>query len=104
MVERLVEQVYFEVRDSPSPDEVDFLLHELRTSEVLIEAAGRFAEAARDIAPERPALEAALKGDRGEVSSALKAEEEEARERDRRYWEPLKRELEQFRHERRSQS
>ena len=39
-----------------------------------------------------------------ELSRALKAEEEEARERDRAYWEPLKRELEQFRHERRAQS
>lgn len=99
MVERLVEQVYFEVKDSPTPDEMDFLLRELRSPEVLTEAVSRFAEAARDIAPGRPAVGAALKGDRDELLSALKSEEEQARERDRLYWEPLKRELEQFRHQ-----
>jgi len=71
---------------------------------LLLEAAERYPGVAAKLAAERPAVEAALKGDRDEVSRALKTEEESARERDRLYWEPLKRELEQFRHQRRPQS
>jgi len=103
MVARLVESLYFDVRDSPGPDDADFLLRELRTPELLTEAISRFPEAARNIATQRPAVQAAMNGDLDEVRLALRAEQDEARDRDRLYWEPLKRELEQFRHQRKSQ-
>ena len=57
----------------------------------------RFPEAARDIAPLRPAVQAALRGESDEMVQALRAEEEEARRKDRVYWEPIKRDLEEFR-------
>jgi hypothetical protein len=102
MVARLVEVPYFTAGDSPSATEIDFLLRELRTPEILIEATARFPDAARRIAENRPALEAAMSGNRDAVSRALRDEQDEVARQDRLYWEPLKRELEQFRRERRT--
>lgn len=100
MVARLVEGSYFAVGSSPSAKDIDFILRELRTPEILIEAAARFPQAAREIAPHRPAVQAALSGDIEQISRALRSEQDEAIRRDRVWWEPLKRELEQFRHQR----
>ena len=99
MVERLVEQLYFDVRDSPGPDDAEFVLRELRTPKVLIEAASRFPDTARGIAPDRPAIQAALDGDYEQIVIALREEQDEVGRQDRLWWEPLKRELEQFRHQ-----
>ncbi len=101
MVARLVERRYLAIDGAPSENELHFLFRELRTPDLLLEAAERYPDVATELASKRPAVNAALNGDRDEVSRALNAEEEEARDRDRAYWEPLKRELEQFRHERR---
>jgi len=46
-------------------------------------------------------LEHAASGDEESLASALQAEQEVEREADRRYWAPLKRELEQLRRDRR---
>jgi hypothetical protein len=99
MVARLVERRYLAIDSPPSANELSFLFRELRTPDLLLEAAERYPNAASQLASQRPAVRAALKGDRAGVLSALKTEEEEARDRDRLYWEPLKRELEQFRHQ-----
>jgi hypothetical protein len=99
-VERLVEGLYFNVSQSPTAGDIDFILHELRTPELLIEAATRFHSAAREVAGRRPAVEAALSGDIEQVRAALRIEQDEAIRKDRLWWEPLKRELEQFRHRR----
>ena len=103
MVARLVERRYLAIGESPSETEVRFLLRELRTPELLIEAVERYPAAAAELAAQRPALQSALTGDVAAVERGLKLEEADARERDRLYWEPLKRELEQFRHQLRSQ-
>jgi hypothetical protein len=98
MIRRLVEQSYFRRTDAPSSAMADFWLRELRTPELLVEVAAAYAELARAIAASRPAAGAALEGAIEEVRKLLTAEEEEERRRDREYWEPLKRELEQLRH------
>jgi len=49
----------------------------------------------------RPAIGAALEGSLEAVSRALDEEEREERRKDREYWEPLKRELEDLRRARR---
>src|ERR1019366_744370 len=90
----LMERHYVTPGESPSNGVVHFLLRELRTPEVLIEAVARFPEVARDIAPHRPVVQAALNGDRESLFPALRAERDEARGLDRIWWEPLKRELE----------
>jgi hypothetical protein len=46
----------------------------------------------------RPILRFAIQGNREEVQSLLKDEEDREREADRQYWMPLKKELEAWRH------
>jgi hypothetical protein len=68
---------------------------------LLMEAAGAHPELARDEAVLRPAVQAALSACLDDVSETLEAEEREERRKDREYWAPLKRELEEFRLSRR---
>jgi hypothetical protein len=96
----LMERSWFTLAEPPPPGEIDFILRELRTPELLIEAATRFHSAAQGVAGRRPAVEAALSGDIEQVRAALRIEQDEAIRKDRLWWEPLKRELEQFRHQR----
>lgn len=55
------------------------------------------------VADSRPAVRAALDGDEEAVRALLAAEEAAEREKDRVYWEPLRRELEELRRARRFQ-
>jgi hypothetical protein len=75
----------------------------LRTPELLVEVARTHPELARVEAVLRPAVQAALSSSLDEVSEMLDAEEREERRKDREYWAPLKRELEEFRLGRRKQ-
>jgi hypothetical protein len=93
MIERLVEQSYFRRIGT-----AEFWLRELRTPEVLIEATAAHAELANEIALTRPAVAAALTGDFDATSEALMQEEAEEKRKDRIWWQPLRAELEQFRH------
>lgn len=101
MIRRLVEQSYFGRSTSASQELVQFWLRELRTPELLVEVAGAHPELARDEAILRPAVQAALSAGLDDVSETLEAEEREERRKDREYWAPLKRELEEFRLSRR---
>lgn len=100
MIRRLVEQSYFERGAVASRGQVEFWLAELRTPELLREVAAAHPELADAAASGRPAVRAALEGDLEDVTSALRAEEEEERRRDREYWEPLRKELEELRRKR----
>jgi hypothetical protein len=97
MIRRLIEQSYFSRSADPTGSAVDFWLRELRTPELLVEAASVFKARAKELASERSALSAALAGDIEQVGVVLDAEEQEERRKDREYWLPLKRELEQLR-------
>jgi hypothetical protein len=97
MVRRLVEQHYFEHSANPDDPCVSFWLRELRTPELLLEVAAAHPASARTEALSRAAVQAALSGQPDPVSEALEAEEREERRKDREYWAPLKRELEDFR-------
>ena len=91
MIQRLAERVFFTPGDLQQ--KTDFLLRELRTPELLVEMARAN--------PGRVRREAAIVAESGDiraVEAALQAEEDAERERDREYWEPLKRELEHLRH------
>jgi hypothetical protein len=98
MIRRLVEQSYFSSRDSRDPAAVEFWFRELRTPELLVRLAAEHPEEAR--ASTRPAVAAALLGKFDEVQSALEAEQRGEVQKDREYWDPLKRELERLRLER----
>lgn len=96
MIRRLVEQTYFERSGSATQDLVQFWLRELCTPQLLLEVAAAHPGLARAEAVLRPAVRAAMLGRPDGVSEALEAEEREERRKDREYWVPLKRELEEF--------
>ena len=97
MIQRLVEHSYFERRGDAPVGVVDFRLRELRTPQLLIRVAAEQPAAAAAIAAERAAVEAALAGDTEAVARAWEDEVREERRKDREYWAPLKRELEDLR-------
>jgi hypothetical protein len=97
MIRRLVEQSYFGHSANATPELVRFWLRELRTPELLVEVACAHPELAGAEAGLRPAVRSALAARPDDVSEALEAEEREERRKDREYWAPLKRELEEFR-------
>jgi hypothetical protein len=98
MIRRLVEAHYFENRANSNPAQIRFWLHELRTPEILMMLGGSHGALCRRLATKRPVLTDAITGDHVAVERALLAEETAERERDRRYWLPLRAELEKLRH------
>ena len=98
MLQRLVEAHYLKHRNSAEAEQQRFWLRELRTLEFLTEAVRKWPEQAERLSRERPLLALARTGNLESVIEALMAEERTERELDRRYWQPLKTELEQLRH------
>jgi len=97
MLRRLLEAHFFQNRKSPTFAKVRFWLRELRTPELLIEAAQAHPRLCSRLASARPLLALAVPGQEVKLAHALKEEEERERERDRRYWLPLRSELEGLR-------
>ncbi len=97
MIRRLVESDVARAAHQVPAQRVRFWLRECRTPELLIDLVRRFPRAAALEAGQRPALQAARTGRRDRVESALRREEERERKLDRRYWQPLRAELEQWR-------
>jgi hypothetical protein len=98
MVRRLIEVDYHNRPARPSRSQIGFWLREARTPELLVELARRFPGAARPLAKARPAVGWALKEDLEGIERALRDEEDVLRAADRAYWQPLKAELEMWRH------
>jgi hypothetical protein len=101
MIRRLVEAHFANHHTSATDDQVRFWLRESRTADMLIQLTAKFPEIATEVCSQRPLIEAATNADRDRLQSALADEELLERKTDRQYWEPLKRELEQIRRERR---
>jgi hypothetical protein len=101
MIRRLVEASYFARRDTPTETAVGFWLRELRTPEILIEVARNHRSPTETVLVARPLLSFAVARDRTGLRAALAAEEQAERDEDRRYWEPLRRELERLRQQER---
>jgi hypothetical protein len=93
MIRRLVEASYFAGRNTPSEVAIEFWLRELRTPAILIQVAQSHRAKTEAITVERPLLALATAGNLTELTTALVEEEHLERERDRVYWEPLRREL-----------
>lgn len=100
MIRRLIETDYFEHSEQPRTQRLRFWLLELRTPEILIEIALAHSAVCRKLTKSRPLLELAASGNEDALIRALLEEERSEREADRRYWVPLKAELEQLRHAR----
>ena len=96
VIAALVEGHYQSLQNEPTPARIAFWLKESLTPERLVALTARFpAEAARIV---RPLLAHATTGDLPALREALDAEVRAEKEKDRAYWEPLKREMEDFRH------
>jgi len=100
MIRRLVEADVAAAPRRPPSGRVAFWLRECRTPDLLVTLARRHPTAARREAQRRPAVRAALRSDPARVERELGREQAGERERDRRYWRPLRRELERWRRER----
>ena len=98
MIRRLVEADFFQNRQDANAGRIRFWLRELRTPQLLVETADENPATAKKLAAKRPLLRFALRGELKKIESALLAEEMAERGKDRRYWLPLRRELERLRH------
>lgn len=96
MLRRLLEAHYFQHRDHPTPAQVRFWMLELRSPELLIEAARRHQSACERAARQRPLLRHAARDDQPALVDALREEEAGEQEADRQYWKPLRSELERI--------
>ncbi|HVR82754.1 MAG TPA: hypothetical protein VMU54_00495 [Planctomycetota bacterium] len=97
MIRRLIEADVARHSGDADALRVDFWMRECRTVNVLRELARRYPEAARRAATGRPALREILRGGNSKAADLLRKEEDVERARDRRYWAPLRRELEKWR-------
>lgn len=102
MIAALVEGHYHAMSSQPNPERIRFWLEETRVSERLLDLVARFPEDSHSLVPARPLLSLALKGDLPALREALDAEVRAEQEKDRIYWEPLKREMEEFRRQERA--
>jgi hypothetical protein len=98
MIRRLIEANFAQHYASPTREQIEFWLLESRTPRMLIELAERYPEAAQDAVHRRPLIIEAIASRISALHQALAREQEAEEEADRRYWEPLKRELEELRH------
>ncbi len=97
VIEPLVTIHYRENGAAPSPAWIEFWLGEARTPETLVKLCHRFPDEAQGLTGARPLLAHAIAGDLAALRPALDAEVRAEQDKDRAYWEPLKRELESFR-------
>lgn len=97
MIRRLVEADYVRV-SNPTDAQVEFWLKESRTPEMLVELSKLYPEQTLHTARIRPLLRQAAGGDLSALRFALEREQQEEMERDREYWLPLRKELEELRH------
>lgn len=101
VIELLVTIHYREHANAATDDRVDFWLREARTPELLVELCRRFPTQAAGLTAHRPLIRFAHERSLDDLRTALDAEVRAEQARDRDYWEPLRRELEQFRREHR---
>jgi hypothetical protein len=102
VIELLVTIHYRENAHAAQDHHVDFWLREARTPELLVELCQRFPTRAAELTPERPLIRLAQERSLDDLRAALDAEVRAEQARDRDYWEPLRRELEEFRRDHRS--
>lgn len=97
MIRRLIEADVAQAPRDPVPSQVSFWLRECRTFEILRDLGKRYPTLGGKVSAKRPALRAAIRGKSLLAARLLREEEDLERERDRRYWAPLRAELEKWR-------
>ncbi len=99
MIRRLVDVNYLSHRAEPTPERILFWLRELRSPELLVEAAQAHADAVAGLVRERPLLALATSENlaSGALGQAMRNEEDEERRLDAAYWKPLREQIERLR-------
>jgi hypothetical protein len=97
VIEALVAIHYNENHSTPTAEWIEFWLMESRSPEMLVEICTRFTKEAAELCKNRALLSAAIDHDLPKLREELLAELLREQEKDRLYWEPLKREMEEFR-------
>lgn len=97
MIGALVEGHYMATGGEPNGERARFWLLESRTPERLVELVQRFPAEKEQLVIRRPLLALAVASDLPRLREALDAEVRAEQDKDRAYWEPLKREMEAFR-------
>jgi glutaminyl-tRNA synthetase len=98
MIRRLVDAHHATHRDEPNAERLVFWFRQGRSIPLLVELAASYPEAWQTQRQTRLLLALAVPGREGDLERALQDEEQQERAKDRAYWEPLKKELEQMRH------
>ena len=98
MIRRLLEADYSAAEFKADEPRFRFWFLELRTPELLMQAAEKQPGLCTELSTRRPLLMLALQKRKEELQGELEQEEKREREEDRIYWQPLKREIEQMRH------
>jgi hypothetical protein len=104
VISLLVSIHWRENEHAPRADWIDFWLREARTPELLSELCERFPAEAAALQSQRPLLSLVNAADFEPLRAALDAEVRAVQAKDRAYWEPLRKELEQFRRDERQES
>ncbi len=99
MIRRLVEANYAQHQDAPGDEQIMFWLLESRTPELLMKISSQYPEMTMRAASRRPLLKEVISSDPQLLQQLLLGEQESEREIDRKYWIPLKAELEKLRRE-----
>ncbi len=97
MIRRLIEADYVR-QDDPTMEQVRFWLLQSRTPEMIIELAQTYVQESELLSNVRQVLQFARRANKIAIEAELYKEEIEERESDRRYWDPLRKELEELRH------
>lgn len=97
MIRRLIEADFVKT-SAPSQERVKFWLEESRTPDMLIWLARTYPAEIETACPRRSLLRHAQLADLAALEQALDEEQREDREKDRQYWEPLRKQLEHIRH------
>jgi hypothetical protein len=97
VIEALVEAHYDALKFHPTKERLEFWFLESRTPERLIDICFHFPKEAAGLVGERPLLALAIDSKQLGLREELDAEKRREQDKDRLYWEPLKREMEEFR-------
>ena len=97
MIAALLETHYREFKDQPNAEQIEFWLQESRSAERLIELAHTYPAQTQALLAQRPLLALAMARDVDGLRLALDTERQAVQALDRAYWEPLRRELEEYR-------
>jgi hypothetical protein len=98
MIKTLTETNYAENIHNPTENMKKFWFSELRIPEHLIAISARYEDVANAKISSRPLIKHAINRNLDKLKQALLEEENNEREKDRKYWKPLLQEIENMRH------